>query len=250
MTTIRRTITILALAVLVLTAGVVGGNSARTAQAGPLAGSTWCAYRDSMAIFGGSSATGYLTTGYTNSAGTYQPTQYGWWKQVTDFAAANWGTVSHNYARNGASFASYLNGGQWDVTRNAVTALGETQPDLLFLALGTNEYLAQTSPDVMEANMRQVVDNVKAASPRTAIMAIVQQTAYAGTNPTYTWEKYKQRIMQVVIDEHLAMADLRQSVPSAYNTDWQRWYHPDRIHMLDTTHMTFAAGVRPWLFFC
>jgi acyl-CoA thioesterase-1 len=245
---VRRAVTV-TVTLVALMSGVVGATPP-AAVAGPLAGSTWCQHRDSMAIFGGSSSTGYLTSGYTRTDGTYQATTYGWWKQVSEFAATNWGTTSHNYARNRASFGSYLPGGQWPVTRNAVAELGEVQPDLLFLSLGANEYLAQRDPAEMEANMRAVVDAVKEASPRTAIMAIVQQTAYAGPAPTYSWERYKQRIMQVVIDEQLAMADLRQSVPSAYGTDWKLWYHPDRIHMLDTTHMTFAAGVRPWLFFC
>lgn len=251
----RRVATALVLAFVILAAGIVAGNTTRVAEAGPLAGSTWCAHRDSMAIFGGSSATGYLTTGYSSSTGTYAPTQYGWWQQITAFAATNWGTTSHNYARNGASFKSYTNEGQWPVTRNAVSQLGEVQPDLLFLSLGANEYLAQRDPAEMEANMRSVVAAVKQASPRTAIMAIIQQTAVvpdtsASNPPTWSWEKYKVRIMQVVIDEHLAMADLRQSVPSAYGPDRAKFYHPDGIHMLDTAQVTFAAGVRPWLYFC
>lgn len=249
MNPLRRAAAAVAVALLILISGAAGGASP-IASAGPLSQSTWCQHRDSIAVFGGSSSTGYLTTGYTKTDNTYQATPYGWWKQITDFAATNWGTVSYNYARNGASYASYTTGGQWPVTRNAVQSLSETQPDLLFLALGTNEYLAQQDPAAMEANMRAVVAAVKESSPRTAMMAIVQHTAYAGPNPAFPWERYKQRIMQVVIDEHLAMADLRQSVPSAYGTDWARFYHPDRIHMLDTTHMTFAAGVRPWLFFC
>jgi len=249
MTTIRKATAAVLVALLILVSGAATGV-APLAAAGPLAQSTWCQHRASMAIFGGSSSTGYLTTGYTKTDGTYQATTYGWWKQVSEFAATNWGTQSYNYARNGASYASYTSGGQWPVTRNAVASLSETQPDLLFLALGTNEYLAQQDPAVMEANMRTVVAAVKQASPRTAMMAIVQHTAYAGPNPVFPWERYKQRIMQVVIDETLAMADLRQSVPSAYGADWALFYHPDRIHMKDTTHMVFAAGVRPWLFFC
>jgi acyl-CoA thioesterase-1 len=240
-----------ALAAVLVASTLISPNTGQRAHAGPLQGSTWCAYRDTMAIIGGSSATGYLTTGYASPDGTYSSAAiYGWWKRVTDFAATNWQTVSQNYARNGASFASYMPTGQWPITRDAITALVDTKPDLLFVALGTNEYLAQLPPDTFEQNMRWVIESVKQGTPRTAIMMIVQQTAYAGPAPAYSWELYKQRIMEVAVDETLAMADIRQSVPSAYGTDWTKFYHPDRIHMLDTAQMTFAAAVRPWLFFC
>jgi acyl-CoA thioesterase-1 len=244
-----------------LTFVLFGYNAARDnapqSQAGPLEGSTWCLNKDSMAVFGGSSSTGYLTTGYNNPEGTYQATPNGWWTYVTGWADRVYGLAddeqpltANNYAHNGASFASYMPTGQWDVTRNAITDLEVTQPDLLILSLGTNEYLAQIDPAVMEANMRWVVDEVKKASPRTAMLVIVQQNAYAGVSPVYSWEKYKVRIMQVVIDEVLAMADVRADIPSAYATDWATFYQPDRIHLKDAAQHIFGANVRQWLYFC
>lgn len=254
---LRRAAATTLVAFLLLASGAVAGVTP-SASAGPLAQSTWCQHRDSMAIFGGSSATGYHTTGYAKTDGTYdKDAKYGWWKRVTDWADRVYGTADdgqplqvNNYARNGASFGSYMPGGQWDITRNALGEIGENQPDLLILALGANEYLAQVSPDTMETHMRWVVDQVKTVSPRTAMLAIVQQNAYAGPSPVYPWELYKQRIMEVVVDEVLAMADVRADIPSAYAADWAVYYQTDRIHMRDLAQGTFGAVVRQWLFFC
>ncbi|GAB3429777.1 SGNH/GDSL hydrolase family protein [Actinophytocola sediminis] len=237
-----------ALAILLVTILLASGEP-RRAEAAPLSNSTWCAYKDSLALLGGSSGTGYLTAGYSSADGTYDPTTYGWWKRVAERADSAWGAESYNYSRNGASAASYLPGGRWPSTTGAVADIGAHQPALAIISLGTNEYLAQVQPGVFEANLRQLVDDIQTISPRTAILLAVQWTARV-PSPTYSWEQYKQRIQAVAVSEITAMVDLRQYLPSASDPDWAKFYHPDRIHLLDHSHLVVAAAFWTWLFSC
>jgi acyl-CoA thioesterase-1 len=243
MVTVRRTL--VAVTVALLVALLV----APVARPAPLTGSTWCTNKDSLALIAGSSGTGYLTTGYNSPDGTYSPTAYGWWRWVTKRAANAWGTLSFNYSHVGATTADFLPNGRWLSTTGAVADLGQNQPDLVVISLGTNEYLTQVDPAVFEGNLRRLVQDIHAASPRTAILLAVQWTSHL-PNPTYVWEQYKQKIQSVAVSEMAAMVDLRQYLIPASDPDWARFYHPDRIHLLDHSHLVVAAAFWTWLFSC
>jgi acyl-CoA thioesterase-1 len=222
---------------------------APVASPAPLTGSTWCSDKNSMALIAGSSGTGYLTTGYTNPDGVYQPTTYGWWKWVSGRATAAWGTDAYNYSHVGAVTKDFLPEGRWPTTTVAVADIGQHRPDMLIVSLGTNEYLTQTPPAQFETNLRQLVQAIRAESPTTAVLLAVQWTAYV-PSPTYQWEQYKQAIQAVAVSEVTAMVDLRQYLIPANNPDWARFYHPDRIHLLDHSHLIVAGAFWTWLFSC
>ncbi|ROP36295.1 SGNH/GDSL hydrolase family protein [Saccharothrix texasensis] len=251
MSTLRRRIirwTSLIGALIAVTALLVGPTG-REHQAAALTGATWCTTKASMAVIGGSSSTGYLTEGYASPDNTYHPTTYGWWRRLTAQAAAGWGTTATNYARNSAKAADFLPGGRWPITTGAVADIDAKNPALVIVSLGTNEYLAQVPPAQFEADLVQLVDDIKTASPGTAVVLVAQWTAYVPA-ATYPWSQYVTAIRNTAVAEVAGLVDLRQYLISAGDQDWSRFYNIDRIHLLDHSHMIVAAAMAMKIFGC
>lgn len=239
MVTMRRTSTVLAVALLVT---LLVGPAVHSGQASPLSGTTWCASKASMVLLAGSSGTGQYTTGYSSPDGTYQPTAYGWWARLSRQAQANFGTVSANHSHAGAQVTDFLAGGRWSNTTGAVADIEATQPRLTIISLGTNEYLGQLPPGEFAANLAELVARIQAVNPTGNLMLTTQWTAYY-VAPTYPWSQYAQAIRDVAVARSAAVLDLRQYIPPATDPDWARFYHPDRIHLLDHAHLIVTAAV-------
>jgi acyl-CoA thioesterase-1 len=228
--------------VLILFALLLAGAPVHSGVASPLTGTLWCTDKASMALLAGSSGTGQYTTGYSSPDGTYQPTAYGWWARLARQAQSNFGTTSANYSHGGAQASDFLADGRWSNTTGAVGSIEATRPRLTIISLGTNEYLGQVPPAEFAANLADLVSRVQAANPAGNLMLTTQWTAYVPA-PTYPWSQYAQAIRDVAVSHSAAMLDLRQYIPPASDPDWARFYHPDRIHLLDHAHLIVSAAV-------
>lgn len=237
----------LALAALLFVAGG-SATMTSTASAAPLTNSPWCANKDSIAIMGGSTNTGFQSSGYPANPGSYAgyyPTTYGWWSRVTTQLNAYYGTAddgvvfkSYNYARNGASAHNFLPGGAFP---EAMNDLATTKPNLLIISVGSNEYLGQLNPTQFQTNLTALIDAVYARTNSTAVMLAVQHEIGIA-NPTYTYSQYAQVIYNVAATRYAAVIDMRQVAPSdAAGNNPAGLYNADKIHLSDAGQLVYAA---------
>jgi hypothetical protein len=243
--------------VLAAIATLVSGSVLNTpaADAAALTNSPWCINRDSLAVVGTSTNTGYQTTGYTlpgPNAG-YQPTTYGWYKRTTDQLNSYYGTADdgipfdhYNYSRNGASTHNFLPGGAFDIFSGA-KPLGTFNPNVLIVTFGTNEYLAQLPPATFQTRLNDFISNVYAATTATAILLVIQHEVGLN-NPTYPWSQYASVIYNTAVAHQTALLDQRQVVPpSVYNGASPAGLYvsneaPSKIHLSDAGHMVYRAS--------
>ncbi len=229
---------------------VAGGSASMTsiATAAPLTNSPWCANKDSIAIMGGSTNTGYQSTGYPANVPAnagYYATTYGWWYRVTAQLNAYYGTAddgkafrSDNYARNGASAINYLPG---QAFADSFDDMVEHNPNLLIISVGTNEYLGQVAPAQFQTYLDTLVKNVYARTDNTAVMLVVQHEIGIA-NPTYKFSEYATAIYNVAVANYAALIDMRQVVPSnAAGNNPAGLFNADKIHLSDAGQMVYAG---------
>lgn len=219
---------------------VVAMLPASTATAGPVG--TWCGDKSNITVLGSSSSTGYKTTGYTGG-GEYQPTQYGWWRRVSANAAQAWGTTATNRARAGALVADYLPGGRWPVTTGAVAQIAVDQPDMVLIQLGTNEYLTDVDPAAFEANLRQLLTDVRTSRPGVDVV-LIKGWRVARSAPAYPWSQYGAVFGRVASSMGTALIDMQQLVDGS-DLDTAHLYDADLTHLNDAGQSVLAAAA--WL---
>lgn len=231
------------------------------ASASALTNSPWCYNKDSIAIIGGSTNTGYQSTGYPANppanAG-YYPTTYGWWTKLTAQLNASYGTAddgrafsSWNYARNGASAVNYLPGQAFG---DAVTDVAKNNPNVLVISVGTNEYLGQVPPAQFQTNLDQLVSAVYDVTDATAILLTIQHQVGLQA-PTYPFSQYATAIYNVAVARGAALLDMRQTIPaSTYNGPNPAGMYanetPIRIHMSDAGQLAYFARYFTLLYSC
>lgn len=215
---------------------------ASTSAASAGSAGTWCASgKASLAILGASSETGYGTTGYPSGVQTYYPTTYGWTRRLGDLLERTWGTTTKNYSHNGAQVSDYLPGGRWPVTIGAVADLAATQPALVIIDLGGNEYWTQVAPAVFESNLRTMIAYIRVARPSVDIMLYLHEEISWATNgnaywpqsaPKYPWSQYASRIVTVASTLPTGMVDMRQFINPSEGDPAGLW-SADGIHLND-----------------
>ncbi|GLY70523.1 SGNH/GDSL hydrolase family protein [Amycolatopsis taiwanensis] len=213
----------------------------------------WCTSHHNVAIIGTSADTGYGTTGYPSNAETYQPTRYGWTFRFSQNLYAEWQTAVQNYAHNGALATDYLPGGRWSDTTSATNDIAAKQPELVIIDLGGNEYISQVPPATFGANLKTVVDNVKAARPNVTILMSIYTELLWTPNPwastkKYNWESYSAQIFNTAVQEGVALVDMRQYIPAAGSADLPNpspW-NSDNAHLNDAGNLAEYGGFWGW----
>jgi acyl-CoA thioesterase-1 len=181
----------------------------------------WCTSQSAVTILGTSADTGYGTAGYPSGAQTFNRTEYGWTTKFADNLKAQWGTVTTNRAHNGALAADFLPGGRWPDTTGAIAEMATTQPDLVLIDLGGNDYWAQRDPATFQAQLGQIVDSIRAVRPGvTILMGIYPEFKWApnvdgGSTLVHPWSEYAGAIYQTAVAKGAALVDGRQYIPPA-----------------------------------
>lgn len=209
---------------------------------------SWCTDHSDVALVGTSADTGYGTTGYPSGADTFQPTVYGWATRFANSAHGQWGTNTHNYAHNGALAADYLPGGRWAGTVGATSDMGSYKPDLVLVDLGGNEFLTQADPAQFQANLTQVITNIKTARPDVLIILSIYAKPHFNGTPGHPWEQYGSAIYNTAVAQQTALIDMRQYIPDADAnpmTNPTVWLS-DGVHLNDAGNLAEYGGWWGW----
>jgi acyl-CoA thioesterase I len=241
----KKGIIVVALSLTMLIAGASGASSS------VLTTSPWCHDHDSIAIVGGSTNTGYQSTGYPASPAAnagYYPTTYGWWKRLTEQLSAYYGPaddgmpfVATNYARNGTSAHNFLPGTVWG--DEMLKDVQISNPNLLIISFGTNEYLGQLAPETFRTRLDSLIKAVYDRTDHTAILLTIQHQVGLDA-PAYTYSQYANVVQSVAVARSAALLDMRQTIPaSTYNGPNPAGMYanetPVRIHMSDAGQFAY-----------
>lgn len=155
------------------------------------------------------------------------------------------GVLSHSIGNNGATFSDY------SLIDRFGSELARLHPDLVVVALGTNEAFGRLTPDGLRSNIDNLMHSIRRYSPATKVLLVGPAECY---RRTYRGKRRRRRSAQVVNAKAATMArSIRlyaeeHSIPYynhfavAGNAASQR-----RAHLLgaDGVHYT-VAGYRLW----
>ncbi|MDT8911956.1 SGNH/GDSL hydrolase family protein [Amycolatopsis sp. PS_44_ISF1] len=242
-------------AVTLLLAGLTAGiGTVPSAQADTSGKPAWCTGHANVSILGTSADTGYGTTGYPAGRELPAPTPYGWTTKFTNDLHSEWGTKVDNRAHNGAMASDFLPGGRWSDTTSATADMAGSQPDLVVIDLGGNEFLIQKDPAQFAADFAKVIDNVRAARPdATILLSIYAELKWAKTpsspaTQTHTWSEYAAKIHSTAVDKGVALVDLRQYIPPAASATLPSpspWLS-DNMHLNDAGNLAEYGAYWGW----
>jgi len=206
---------------------------------------TWCGDHSSLMVLGDSGSTGTGMPDYPRNTEFYAETVNGWASRVGRNAKAEWGTRTTVIARNGARISDFLPGGRFPETVNAVNRVRELQPSMVIIELGGNDFSIDKDPNLFDQQYRQLVSNLKTASPRTTVLLTViweigTREAPGGVNP---WSGYTSRIDATARSTGSALIDLRQYIPKGGTPESAGFYLPDKIHLTPPGHGAMQAGI-------
>lgn len=98
------------------------------------------------------------------------------------------GTVVHSIGNNGATYGSYT---QIDGMGEGIARL---HPDLVIIALGTNEAFGRVSPEDIRSNIDALVSDIKKSNPCAQLLLVGPAECY---RKTYRWVRRKGRRRRV-----------------------------------------------------
>jgi acyl-CoA thioesterase-1 len=217
---------------------------------------SWCTDRSDVAILGTSAETGYATTGYSSTTEEFYPTLYGWTTKFANDMHASYGTAVSNFAHNGALSADFLPGGGggqhagqpgWSRQNGAVATFATTQPSIVILDVGGNDFYSQVDPATFRANLNAIIDNIRAQRSDTLILLSIYAQLHWSPNPytpvpngpmVWGWGAYAGVIHDVAVAKGTALSDMRQYVPPADGTlTAPDVWAADRIHLTDAGNL-------------
>lgn len=203
---------------------------------------TWCGNHNTMAVYGGSSATGYLMPGYSQPNGIYQPTEYGWTTNVAERAYDTWSSFTgwRNYSKNGASVATFLPGGSqhW-----AIQDTANWNINIAFIAMGTNEYLGGVPVATFKSNLNELITRIWNATGNTTSIVIIRQW-YTPHRPLAEWIPYVNAMRDVANARHVPYVDIDLWTQMEYGqTDDSGLFHDDKIHLTPAGQTAYAKDV-------
>jgi acyl-CoA thioesterase-1 len=248
----RHRLTATVAAAVLLLGGVLVSSAAAQPSTGEFAAATasgWCPNRERLVILGDSGSTGYGSPDYPAGAQTYKPTANGWSSIVSRNLAAEptWRTQTTVIAHGGAQAADFLPGGRWPDTVGAVEQVRQTQPTMVVIALGGNEFYIDKDPQQFAAEYDQLVRSVHATAPGATIMLLVEWElgARQSAGAVHTWQEYTGEMRKTAAAGPHGMIDLRQYLPRA--SQESGLYMADNIHPNQFGQRVVGAAM--WSFF-
>ncbi|TLW89702.1 SGNH/GDSL hydrolase family protein [Saccharomonospora piscinae] len=223
---------------------VVAGCAGPHATPGGAVGPVWCADRASVVVLGDAHGTGFGLPGY-DGEGSYAATTAGWVSTLARRASAEWGTVTTVLAHTGAAAADFRPGGRWEDTAAAAETVHDLRPALALVVLGATEYALDVPPARFDADYRAVVDGLREASPRTAVLLVLgpEPGARLVADPAHDWDDYRAVIETVAADEGAPLLDLGEYLPPGGTPDAEGLYLPDGVHLTAAGHRIVHAAV-------
>lgn len=191
---------------------------------------TWQTNRTHLAMIGDSRQTDY---------GCGHPYEcYPWRLEWT------WpGTTIHRLGRSGAATTDFAPAGRWPETRAAIPRIGELQPGLVLIALGTIDYgFYSKPPAVFLADYTALCQRVRAASPDSTLLLI--HTMGFRMHTAADWEQYGRNTDQLARQlGNSSYLDLASMFPWHDGTAAaSKWYY-DNPHPNCALHMAMFGVI-------
>jgi acyl-CoA thioesterase-1 len=132
--------------------------------------------------------------------------------------------------------------------------MATSQPALVVIDLGGNEFLSQKDPAQFATDFAKVIDNVRAARPdATILLSIYAELKWAPNQwspPTqaYTWSAYATQIYNTAVAKGVALVDLRQYIPPAASATLPNpspWLS-DNAHLNDAGNLAEYGAYWGW----
>lgn len=151
------------------------------------------------------------------------------------------GIQGWQFSKGGTTSSDYL-------PADKVAAIGSIKPQLMFHAVGSNNYGNQWGLDDYEKDMRNKLAEIDKVSPDTRHILLTYQTLNGkdGNNPPIKWRQYNERLRKVA-GEHprayfLDLSDDSYAMGMPGANHW--WgYASDGNHVTAFTHRYFAARI-------
>jgi hypothetical protein len=131
---------------------------------------------------------------------------------------------------------------------NKIEAIGSIKPQLMFHAVGSNNYGNQWGLDDYERDMRETLAKIDRVSPDTRHVMVTYQTLNGlnGNNPPLKWWQYNERLKKVALEHprsyFLDLSDDAYAMGMPGANHWW-FYQTDENHVHATTHRYYAARI-------
>lgn len=137
----------------------------------------------------------------------------------------------------------------WDyLPANKVAAIGSIKPQLMFHAVGSNDYVNQGGLEYFEVHMLNMLAEIDKVSPDTRHIILTYQTQNGkyGNNPHIKWWQYNERLRKVAEGHprayYLDLSDDSYAMGMPGANHW--WaYATDGDNVTAFTHRYFAARI-------
>lgn len=110
---------------------------------------------------------------------------------------ADAGTFVHSIGNNGATYGTY------NQVTDFGTELAGLEPDLIVVALGTNEAFGTFDEETMRAEVELLVDKIRCASPRAALLLVTPTECY---RKRYKWRRGRRRAVGQTVNTKVVRA--------------------------------------------
>lgn len=128
------------------------------------------------------------------------------------------------------------------------SSLAQADPELVIIELGTNDYWYELSAASFEANVRSIIDGVRAAATGPVSIALLPLYNAEGRDPS-RYGQYVDAQRRIADDQGLALIDLSQTDASLLTDDG---IHPHAVgqrvlatNVLAATHPTYVEALVP-----
>lgn len=147
------------------------------------------------------------------------------------------GVQVYDASYSGAKVQTYL-----DDQRYFVRSMARVAPDLVTIDLGGNDYFANTDPELLGRQLRQLVADVQSLPKKPSMLMIVPyEPEKPGAQPG-EYSAYVQVFRDVANENPKEIALLDLSLPDAMGSvaaEPAPWYSSDGIHPNDAGHVRF-----------
>ncbi|MFE2751549.1 GDSL-type esterase/lipase family protein [Actinosynnema sp. NPDC059335] len=152
------------------------------------------------------------------------------------YNAGKSGSVSGDYTTTGALWA-----------QNAAR-MGQLQPRLIVLMVGSNDYSTGVAPATYEANVRAAVRLMRLSNNAPVSVLLVHSYRRLDiASPTYAWSLYGEALQRIALDTvDVDFLDVSAHWPVSRAADWEGLFYDD-VHCSDRGHALMAHLISEYL---
>jgi lysophospholipase L1-like esterase len=141
----------------------------------------------------------------------------------------------YNAGKAGSTAADYATTGAFWAQNGA--RLGELQPQLIVLMVGSNDYATGVSPTVYEAYVRSAIRGMRlACNGPTSVLLVHTYKRLDVASPAFPWVQYGDALQKVALDTpDVDFLDVSSHWPVSRAADWEGLFYDD-VHTSNRGH--------------